>query len=72
MDQRDFETRDAVDSEPTNWMVIAAGVVGLVLIIGLFAYNSTTGDDQAIGPATAQNSKAPAPSTTGQAPPAAR
>ena len=68
MDRRDFETPNAVDSEPTNWMVIAAGIVGLVLIIGLFAYNSTTGDDRASAPSSTQASKTPASSTTGQAP----
>ena len=70
MDQRNFETPNAVDPEPTNWMVIAAGIIGLVLIIGLFAYNSTTGDDRASAPSSStQVNKAPAaPSTTGQAP----
>ena len=69
MDQRNFETPNAVDPEPTNWMVIAAGIVGLVLIIGLFAYNSTTGDDRASTPSSStQANKAPVPSTTGQAP----
>jgi hypothetical protein len=68
MDQRDREIRDAVDSAPTNWVVLAGGIIGLVLIIGLFAFNSTTGDEQANVPVATKAGKAPAGGTTGQAP----
>ena len=67
MDQRDLETRTAADSEPTNWMALVAGLAGLVLIIGVFVYISATVDDRASAPASTQTSRAPVPSTTGQA-----
>jgi hypothetical protein len=70
MDQRELEIRNAVDSAPTNWVVLVGGILGLVLIIGLFAYNSTTGDERASAPVPTQTSKAPAAGTTGQATPA--